>query len=157
MLRLFDTGFFIDRPIFAAVLSIVVTLLGLFALQRLPVNRYPLITPPAVSVKLLTVTVCPLAMDSPARKLTAEADPGATVEVLCTTSAVNSEQTSTDATGAFAAVPASDLCQSAQPVGVPVPPMDVQQNTSPQLPPVPQDPASPMQGIETSRTTDNFQ
>ncbi len=42
--------FFIRRPVFAAVLSIVVTLLGLFALQRLPVNRYPLITPPAVSV-----------------------------------------------------------------------------------------------------------
>ncbi len=42
--------FFIRRPVMAAVLSITVTLLGLFALQRLPVNRYPLITPPAVSV-----------------------------------------------------------------------------------------------------------
>ncbi|HSB55017.1 MAG TPA: multidrug efflux RND transporter permease subunit [Gemmatimonadales bacterium] len=42
--------FFIRRPVLAAVLSIVVTLLGLFALLRLPVNRYPLITPPAVSV-----------------------------------------------------------------------------------------------------------
>lgn len=44
-----------------------------------------------------------------------------------------------------------------QPVGVPMPPMDVQQNTSPQLPPVPQEAGSPMQGIETERTTDNFQ
>ena len=42
--------FFIRRPVLAAVVSIVVTLLGLFALLRLPVNRYPLITPPAVSV-----------------------------------------------------------------------------------------------------------
>jgi len=42
--------FFIRRPVLAAVISIVVTLLGLFALLRLPVNRYPLITPPAVSV-----------------------------------------------------------------------------------------------------------
>jgi multidrug efflux pump len=42
--------FFIRRPVMAAVLSITVTLLGLFALLRLPVNRYPLITPPAVSV-----------------------------------------------------------------------------------------------------------
>ncbi len=42
--------FFIRRPVMAAVLSITITLLGLFALQRLPINRYPLITPPAVSV-----------------------------------------------------------------------------------------------------------
>ena len=33
---------------------------------------------------------------------------------------------------------------------------DVQQNTSPQMPPVPQQANSPMQGIETSRTTDNL-
>lgn len=42
--------FFIRRPVLGAVLSIVVTLLGAFSLLRLPVNRYPLITPPAVSV-----------------------------------------------------------------------------------------------------------
>jgi multidrug efflux pump len=42
--------FFIRRPVLAAVISIVVTLLGAFSLLRLPVNRYPLITPPAVSV-----------------------------------------------------------------------------------------------------------
>jgi len=40
------------------------------------------------------------------------------------------------------------------PVGQ-VPP--VQQNTSPTFPPVPQQADSPMQGIETSRTTDNIQ
>jgi len=42
--------FFIDRPIFAAVISIVVTLLGGAALLRLPVDRYPQITPPTVQV-----------------------------------------------------------------------------------------------------------
>ena len=39
--------FFVKRPVMAAVISIVITLLGLFALQRLPINRYPQITPPA--------------------------------------------------------------------------------------------------------------
>ena len=42
--------FFIRRPVLAAVISVVITLLGLFALQRLPIARYPRITPPAVQV-----------------------------------------------------------------------------------------------------------
>ena len=42
--------FFIRRPVLAAVMSIVIVLLGLFALLRLPVSRYPQITPPAVQV-----------------------------------------------------------------------------------------------------------
>jgi hydrophobe/amphiphile efflux-1 (HAE1) family protein len=42
--------FFIRRPVLAAVVSIVITLLGVFALRKLPVNRYPSITPPAVQV-----------------------------------------------------------------------------------------------------------
>jgi multidrug efflux pump len=41
---------FIRRPILAAVISIVIVLLGLFALSSLPINRYPLITPPSVQV-----------------------------------------------------------------------------------------------------------
>src|SRR3954466_817089 len=41
---------FIRRPIFAAVISIVIVLLGAFALTTLPINRYPLITPPSVQV-----------------------------------------------------------------------------------------------------------
>src|SRR3954468_21418346 len=41
---------FIRRPIFAAVISIVVVLLGAFALTTLPINRYPLITPPSVQI-----------------------------------------------------------------------------------------------------------
>jgi multidrug efflux pump len=42
--------FFIDRPIFASVLSIVITLAGLVALLGLPVAQYPEIAPPTVQV-----------------------------------------------------------------------------------------------------------
>ncbi|WP_435016750.1 efflux RND transporter permease subunit [Tundrisphaera sp. TA3] len=42
--------FFIDRPIFAAVLSIVITLAGGIALFTLPVALYPPIAPPVVQV-----------------------------------------------------------------------------------------------------------
>ena len=42
--------FFIDRPIFASVLSIVVTLGGFLAYWTLPVAQYPEITPPTVEV-----------------------------------------------------------------------------------------------------------
>lgn len=42
--------FFIDRPIFAAVLSIVIVLVGLIALPMLPVEKTPDITPPTVTV-----------------------------------------------------------------------------------------------------------
>ncbi|MFL5505919.1 MAG: efflux RND transporter permease subunit, partial [Gemmatimonadales bacterium] len=41
---------FIRRPILASVLSIVIVLLGLFALKSLPIASYPMITPPSVSV-----------------------------------------------------------------------------------------------------------
>src|ERR1700761_7329306 len=44
------THFFIDRPRFATVLSIFVTLLGLGALAILPVAQYPEIVPPTVQV-----------------------------------------------------------------------------------------------------------
>jgi multidrug efflux pump len=42
--------FFIDRPIFAAVLSIVITIAGIVSLFVLPVAQYPEITPPTVQV-----------------------------------------------------------------------------------------------------------
>jgi multidrug efflux pump len=44
--------FFIDRPIFAAVLSIVITLTGYIALRWLPIAQYPEITPPSVQVAI---------------------------------------------------------------------------------------------------------
>lgn len=42
--------FFIDRPIFAVVLSLLVCLLGLAALGRLPVSEYPDVVPPSIVV-----------------------------------------------------------------------------------------------------------
>ncbi len=42
--------FFIDRPIFASVLSIVITLAGGIAVWTLPIAQYPEITPPTVEV-----------------------------------------------------------------------------------------------------------
>ena len=43
--------FFIDRPIFAAVMSIVITLTGAVAAFNLPVAQYPQITPPSIIVQ----------------------------------------------------------------------------------------------------------
>jgi multidrug efflux pump len=43
--------FFIERPIFAAVLSIVITLAGAVAVVTLPVAQYPPITPPSITVQ----------------------------------------------------------------------------------------------------------
>src|SRR5919197_38575 len=43
--------FFIDRPIFAAVLSIVITLAGALSLFTLPLAQFPRITPPTVTVQ----------------------------------------------------------------------------------------------------------
>ena len=44
--------FFIDRPIFATVLSIVIMLIGGIALFYLPVAQYPRITPPGVTISI---------------------------------------------------------------------------------------------------------
>jgi hydrophobe/amphiphile efflux-1 (HAE1) family protein len=43
--------FFIRRPVFAVVISVIITLLGVFAIRLLPISRYPQITPPAVTVQ----------------------------------------------------------------------------------------------------------
>ncbi|MBV8746043.1 MAG: efflux RND transporter permease subunit, partial [Xanthobacteraceae bacterium] len=42
--------FFIDRPIFASVVSIVIVILGAVAYVRLPVAQYPEIAPPVITV-----------------------------------------------------------------------------------------------------------
>jgi hydrophobe/amphiphile efflux-1 (HAE1) family protein len=41
---------FVDRPVFAAVISIVITLVGLISVFTLPIDQYPYITPPSVKV-----------------------------------------------------------------------------------------------------------
>ena len=43
--------FFIDRPIFAAVLSILIFLGGIVAIPTLPLAQYPQITPPTIQVQ----------------------------------------------------------------------------------------------------------
>ena len=64
--------FFVKRPIFAMVISLIIVLLGLFSLRSLPINTYPKITPPSVQI---TATY-----------------PGATAEQVCTSVAAPIEQ-----------------------------------------------------------------
>src|ERR1700722_4100318 len=42
--------FFIDRPIFAAVISVIITILGAVSFLRLPIAQYPEIAPPLISI-----------------------------------------------------------------------------------------------------------
>ncbi|GAA0504270.1 efflux RND transporter permease subunit [Tatumella terrea] len=44
--------FFIERPIFAWVIAIIVMLVGAIATFNLPVNQYPNISPPAISISV---------------------------------------------------------------------------------------------------------
>ncbi|MGA0025533.1 MAG: efflux RND transporter permease subunit, partial [Burkholderiales bacterium] len=45
--------FFIDRPIFAVVLSIFIVLAGLASMRVLPIAQYPEIAPPVVTVRAI--------------------------------------------------------------------------------------------------------
>lgn len=42
--------FFIDRPIFASVISLLITLAGIVSIKSLPVEQYPDLTPPTIAV-----------------------------------------------------------------------------------------------------------
>src|SRR5688572_27668064 len=44
------SSFFIERPIFAAVLAILITVAGLLSIPALPVSEYPEVVPPTVVV-----------------------------------------------------------------------------------------------------------
>ena len=44
--------FFIDRPIFAWVIALVIMLAGGLSILKLPINQYPSIAPPAVSIQV---------------------------------------------------------------------------------------------------------
>ncbi|HRX89952.1 MAG TPA: efflux RND transporter permease subunit, partial [Steroidobacteraceae bacterium] len=50
-MKLDAARFFIDRPIFAAVLSILIFLAGLLAIPALPISEYPEVTPPTIVVR----------------------------------------------------------------------------------------------------------
>ncbi len=43
-------SFFIDRPVFSAVISILIVIVGLIGLTMLPIDQYPQITPPVVKI-----------------------------------------------------------------------------------------------------------
>lgn len=43
-------GFFIDRPVFSTVLSVLIVIVGIIGLMMLPVDQYPQITPPVVKI-----------------------------------------------------------------------------------------------------------
>ncbi len=42
--------FFVNRPIFAVVISVLIVILGALSLFKLPLSEYPAITPPTVQV-----------------------------------------------------------------------------------------------------------
>ena len=44
--------FFIDRPIFAWVIALVIMLVGTLSILNLPVNQYPAIAPPAIAIQV---------------------------------------------------------------------------------------------------------
>ena len=43
-------SFFIDRPVFSAVISVVIVIIGIIGLTMLPIDQYPQITPPVVKI-----------------------------------------------------------------------------------------------------------
>ena len=43
--------FFINRPIFASVIAILVTLAGILSITSLPVSQYPAIAPPQIAIR----------------------------------------------------------------------------------------------------------
>jgi multidrug efflux pump len=47
------SSFFIDRPRFAVVIAIIITIAGLIALTRIPISQFPEVVPPQVNVTAL--------------------------------------------------------------------------------------------------------
>ena len=44
--------FFIDRPIFAWVVALIIMLVGALSILKLPINQYPAIAPPAIAIQV---------------------------------------------------------------------------------------------------------
>ena len=49
--------FFIDRPVFAIVIAIVIVLLGSVAIPNLPIASFPEVVPPSVRSRVVSVAV----------------------------------------------------------------------------------------------------
>src|SRR5690606_34860397 len=43
--------FFVDRPVFAGVLSVLIVVAGLLGLRALPISEYPDVVPPSIVVR----------------------------------------------------------------------------------------------------------
>ena len=50
--------FFLDRPVFAWVIAIILMVLGCLAIQNLPISQYPPIAPPAIAMVRRRKTDC---------------------------------------------------------------------------------------------------
>ena len=91
--------YFIERPIFAAVLSIIILLAGLVSLRILPVAQYPEIAPPTVSV---TATYPGASAETLARTVAAPIEAQLSgVEDLLYFSSTNSSNGTTTITATF--------------------------------------------------------
>ncbi|WP_448561772.1 efflux RND transporter permease subunit [Trichothermofontia sp.] len=58
------TNFFIRRPVFASVCSLLIVLIGLVSYTRLPLQEYPSIEPPVVSVRTVYPGANPLVVET---------------------------------------------------------------------------------------------
>ncbi len=46
------SNFFIDRPIFAWVIALVIMLAGVLSIRALPISQYPAIAPPTIAISV---------------------------------------------------------------------------------------------------------
>jgi len=60
-------AFFIDRPIFASVVAILITLAGVITIPLLPVSQFPPIAPPTVQVSASYTAPAPTWSSAPSR------------------------------------------------------------------------------------------
>jgi len=74
--------FFINRPIVAMVISIIITLAGLVAMSRLPIAQLPEIVPPQIQV---STTYTGLMQERSSRRLLRPSSSRSTVWTTCST------------------------------------------------------------------------
>ena len=60
--------FFINRPIFAWVIAIIIMLAGAMSIKTLPLEQYPNIAPPRVSISAVIAGASPAGKGRPARR-----------------------------------------------------------------------------------------
>ena len=75
--------FFINRPIFASVISIIIVIAGLMAARALPIAQYPEITPPTV---VITASYPGASADTLAKTVAAPSRSSSRASRTCSTS-----------------------------------------------------------------------